>query len=96
MFTVKGPPVPMRLLELSHLSSLPCRLRWIVARLRTRIDTEQKLSIAVMPLTYARELPAAQRMQRMRYPHKIRGCDRIICISNGATSDWRRAPMPFR
>jgi hypothetical protein len=51
------------------------------------IDTEQKaLSIAVVPLTYARELPAAERMERMRYPHKTRGCDRITCISNGATN----------
>ena len=51
------------------------------------IDTEQKsLSIAVVPLTYARELAAAERMERMRYPHKTRGCDRITCISNGATS----------
>jgi hypothetical protein len=53
------------------------------------IDTEQKaLSIAVIPLTYARELSAAQRVERMRYPHKTRGCDRITCISNGATSGW--------
>ena len=51
------------------------------------IDTEQKsLSIAVVPLTYARELHTAERMKRMRYPHKTRGCDRITCISNGATS----------
>lgn len=53
------------------------------------IDTEQKaLSIAVVPLTYARELPAAERMERMRYPHKTRGYDRITCISNGATNVW--------
>lgn len=53
------------------------------------IDAEQKsLSIAVVPLTYARELPAAERMERMRYPHKTRGRDRITCISNGATSGW--------
>ena len=50
------------------------------------IDTEQKaLSIAVVPLPYARELPATERMKRMRYPHKTRGCDRITCISDGAT-----------
>jgi hypothetical protein len=56
------------------------------------IDTEQKsLSIAVVPLTYARELPAVERMERMRYPHKTRGCDRITCISNGATSGWNAA-----
>ena len=55
------------------------------------IDTEQKaLSIAVVPLTYARELPAAEWVERMRYPHKTRGCDRITCISDGATSVWRR------
>ena len=47
------------------------------------IDTEQKaLSIAVVPLAYARELSATERMKRMRYPHKTRGCDRISCISN--------------
>jgi hypothetical protein len=58
------------------------------------IDTEQKaLSIAVAPLTYARELPATERMKRMRYPHKTRGCDRITCISNGATSDFPRAVL---
>src|SRR5271170_4575163 len=51
------------------------------------IDTEQQtLPIAVVPLTYARELLAAERMKRMRYPHKTRGCVRIICISNGGTS----------
>ena len=61
------------------------------------IDTEQQsLSIAVVPLTYARELPAAERMERMRYPHKTRGCDRITCISNGATSVWRKAPTRCR
>jgi hypothetical protein len=55
------------------------------------IDTDQKaLSIAVVPLTYACKLPAAERMKRMRYPDKARGCDRITCISNGATSDGRR------
>jgi hypothetical protein len=59
------------------------------------IDTEQKsLSIAVVPLTYARELPAAERMERMRYPHKTRGCDRITCISNGVTNVWKRATAP--
>jgi hypothetical protein len=56
------------------------------------IDAEQKsLSIAVVPLTYARELPAAERMERMRYRHKTRGCDRITCTSNGATSAWNAA-----
>ena len=51
------------------------------------IDAEQQtLSIAVVPLTYAWELFAAERMERMRYPHKTRGCDRITCISNGATN----------
>src|ERR1700722_9954017 len=56
------------------------------------IDTEQKaLSIAAVPLAYARELPATERMKRMRYPYKTRDCDRITCISNGATSDCRRA-----
>jgi hypothetical protein len=55
------------------------------------IDAEQQtLSIAVVPLTYARELPAAERMERVRYPHKARGCDRLACISDGATSAWRR------
>lgn len=45
------------------------------------IDTEQKtLSIAVVPLTYASELPAAERMKRVHYPHKTRGCGRITCI----------------
>ena len=58
------------------------------------IDSEQKsLSIAVVSLTHARELSAAERMERMRYPHKTRGCDRITCISNGATSGWKKAPM---
>ena len=52
------------------------------------IDTEQQtLPIAVVPLTYARELLATERMKRMRYPHKTRGCVRITCISNGGTSD---------
>ncbi len=61
------------------------------------IDTEQKtLSIAVVPLAYARELPAAERMERMRYPHKTRGCDRITCISNGVTSGWRKVPTRCR
>ena len=56
------------------------------------IDTEQKaLSIAVVPLAYARELPATERMKRMRYPYKTRDCDRITCISNGATRGYRRA-----
>ena len=56
------------------------------------VDTEQKaLSIAVMPLTYTRELPATERMERMRHPHKARGCDRITCISNRATKAWNRA-----
>jgi hypothetical protein len=60
------------------------------------IDTEQKaLSIAVVPLTYAREPPAAERMERMRYLHKTRGSDRITCISNGATNDWKKAPSRF-
>ena len=55
------------------------------------INTEQKsLSIAVAPLTYARELPATEWMKRMRHPHKTRGYDRITCISNGVTSAWRR------
>ena len=55
------------------------------------IDTDQKaLSIAVVPLAYARELPAAQRMKRMRYSHKTRRCGRINCISDGVTSVWRR------
>jgi hypothetical protein len=30
-------------------------------------------------------------MERVRYPHKTRGCDRITCISNGGTSACRRA-----
>jgi hypothetical protein len=55
------------------------------------IDAEQQtLSIAVVPLTYAWELFAAERMERMRYPHKARGCNRLACISDGATSVWRR------
>ena len=33
---------------------------------------QKALSIAVVPLTYARELPAAERMEGMRYPHKTR------------------------
>ena len=58
------------------------------------IDSEQKsLSIAVVSLTHARELPAAERMERMRYPHKTRGCDRITCISNGATSAYQRVGL---
>src|SRR4051794_31191014 len=58
------------------------------------IDTEQKgLSIPVVPLTYARELPARERMERMGYPYKTRGCNCITCISNGATSDWRKAAL---
>jgi hypothetical protein len=61
------------------------------------IDPDQKaLSIAVVPLAYARELPAAERMERMRYPHKTRGCDRITCISNGATSGWRKGHTQYR
>jgi hypothetical protein len=61
------------------------------------IDTEQQtLPIAVVPLTYARELLATERMKRMRYPHKTRGCVRITCISNGATSGWRKARMRCR
>ena len=55
------------------------------------IDTEQQtLPIAVVPLTYAHELLATERMKRMRYPHKTRDCVRITCISNGGTSVWRR------
>ena len=62
------------------------------------IDTEQQsLSIAVIPLAYTRELPAAERMERMGYPHKSRACGRITCTSDGATSDWRtaRTAVPF-
>jgi hypothetical protein len=29
-------------------------------------------------------------MERVRYPHKTRSCDRITCISDGVTSAWRR------
>jgi len=58
------------------------------------IDTEQKaLSIAVVPLAYARELPATERMKRMRYPYKTRDYDRITCISNGATNACRKAGL---
>ncbi len=47
------------------------------------IDTDQKaLSIAVVPLAYARELPAAEWMERMRYPHKTLDGGRISCISD--------------
>ena len=55
------------------------------------IDTDQKaLSIAVVPLANARELPAAKRMERMRYSHKTRHCGRINCISDGVTNAWRK------
>jgi hypothetical protein len=30
-------------------------------------------------------------MERVRYPHKTRGCDRITCISNGGTNGWSKA-----
>jgi hypothetical protein len=30
-------------------------------------------------------------MERMRYSHKTRRCGRISCISDGATSDYRKA-----
>ena len=61
------------------------------------IDTEQKaLSIAVVPLAYARELSATERMKRMRYPYKTRDCDRITCISNGATNGSNEGALSGR
>jgi len=38
--------------------------------------------LAVVPLAHARQLPPAERMERMRDPHKARCWDRSICILN--------------
>ena len=44
------------------------------------IDLQQKTSsIAVVPFTYASDLLAAERMERMRDAYKTRGCDRSSC-----------------
>ena len=45
------------------------------------IDLQQKpSSIAVVPLAYASELFAAERMERMSDAHKTCRCDRNMCI----------------
>lgn len=47
------------------------------------IDLQQQgHSIAVISLAHARQLPPAERMERMRDAHKARSCDRSICILN--------------
>jgi hypothetical protein len=44
------------------------------------IDPEQETSsVPVVSLAHTSDLPAAERMERMRDPHKTRGCDRNIC-----------------
>ena len=47
---------------------------------RDIIDPEQETSsVPVVALAHASELLAAVRMERVRDPHKTRGCDRNIC-----------------
>ena len=47
---------------------------------RDIIDPEQETSsVTVVALAHTRELLAAERMERMRDPHKTRNCDRNIC-----------------
>jgi hypothetical protein len=47
---------------------------------RDIIDPEQETSsVTVVALAHTRDLLAAERMERMRDPHKTRGCDRNIC-----------------
>jgi len=47
---------------------------------RDIIDPEQETSsVTVVALAHTSELLAAEGMERMRDPHKTRGCDRNIC-----------------
>jgi hypothetical protein len=47
---------------------------------RDIIDPEQETSsVTVISLAHASELPSAERMERMRDPHKTRSCDRNVC-----------------
>lgn len=47
-------------------------------------------AIAVVPFPQAGELPSAEGMERMSYPHKVRRCEGSICIPDRVTSDCRR------